>query len=164
MEREVRVAGRLTKQPKDLCQRIDDGVVVGWLALEGIGSGLRRIDQKQKRKPIEISSSPSWYTDNPLGKRIGAENDEFHHRINPRSFRRRLRGVLGRREGRPAGDRIGRSARCKEVFVAAERAASEAREMLTPVWLLRSVFMSLADVAPGAAVESSEADDIPAEL
>lgn len=84
--------------------------------------------------------------------------------INPRSFRRRLRGILGRREVRPGGDRIGRSARCKEVFVAAERAASEARETLTPVWLLRSVFMSLADVAPGAAVEGSEADDIPAEL
>ncbi|MCI0653468.1 MAG: hypothetical protein L0Y39_03185 [Methylococcaceae bacterium] len=91
-------------------------------------------------------------------------NREFEQLgIEPRIFRRRLRAILGRRNEKPGGNTIHRSAGCKAVFAAAQRAASDAGAFWTPVWLLRGVFASLGDDGSRVAAESG-ADDIPYEL
>lgn len=89
--------------------------------------------------------------------------------IDSRTFRRRLRALLGTRNGRVIGSSIHRSARCKAVFTAAQRSAAEERVPIGPVHLLRAALASLADDSSGSndrgeAIPVGAADDIPAEL
>ena len=88
---------------------------------------------------------------------------EFEHLgIQPRTFRRRLRVMLGRGESKASREVLHRSPTCRAVFAAAEQVASAAGAPLTPVLLLRSVFASFGDHEAGE--NTATTDDIPAEL
>ena len=82
--------------------------------------------------------------------------------IEPRRFRRRLRAILSHRGDQAAVNTLHRSPQFKSVMAAAERAATEANEPLTPVLILRTAFASLGDDA--SRVMPGSDDDIPSEL
>ena len=82
--------------------------------------------------------------------------------IEPRKFRRRLRAILSHRGDQAAVNTLHRSPQFKSVMTAAERAATEVNEPLTPALILRIAFASLGDDA--SRVTPRSGDDIPSEL
>ncbi|MCC7079656.1 MAG: AAA family ATPase [Burkholderiales bacterium] len=95
---------------------------------------------------------------------IRALNGEFEQLgIEPRRFRRRLRGILGRRERDPRASTVPRAAAMQSVLDAAQLAATAAGEAPSPVWLLRCAFASLGGNVVSAAPQRDPDDAIAVE-
>lgn len=136
--------------------------ILSFAANEAVEAGYSEISRAHL---LIALSRISEAQDSPDSAAIGDLKREFDQLgVDPRSFRRRLRAILGRRDRKPSSNTIHRSVACKAVFAVAQRDAAEAREPLTPVWLLRSVFACLADEVPRVAAKNGSADDIPFEL
>jgi len=84
--------------------------------------------------------------------------------IDPKTFRRRYRAILGKGNGNSNHEDIEPSSHSRALMVAAEQVASGSGVPVTPVTLLRAVFASLGDIGSGTAQKADMADDIPHEL
>jgi hypothetical protein len=102
----------------------------------------------------------------PSGAIIDEVRREFQQLgIEPRTFRRRLRAIVGSRGAHPSDGIMHRSDSCRAIFSLAERVANREQTSLEPVHLLRSAFLSLAESRLlGDSGGSSIAEEIPAEL
>ena len=102
---------------------------------------------------------------------IAAVRHEFEDfGIEPRTFRRRLRGVLGNKGVDAGGGAIRASIACKAVFASAERIAAQEQVPLHARHLVRALFVFSAESAePAKAGQSGRGrpqplEDIPSEL
>ena len=102
---------------------------------------------------------------------IAAVRREFEDfGIEPRTFRRRLRGVLGNKGAYARGGAIQASIACKAVFASAERIAAQEQVPMQARHLVRALFVfSAEDAEPATAGPSGRggpqpSEDIPTEL
>jgi hypothetical protein len=102
---------------------------------------------------------------------IAAVRHEFEALgIEPRTFRRRLRRVLGKKEGDAGGGAIQASNACKAVFACAERIAAQEQVPMQPLHMVRALFLFLAECGEPAKDELPDCgrpqplEDIPTEL
>jgi hypothetical protein len=84
--------------------------------------------------------------------------------IEPKTFRRRYRAILGKGGGKSNNEGIEQSAQCRDVISAAEQIGSGSNTSVTPTILLRAVFASLSDNSCRTAQNVVVADDVPREL
>jgi len=102
---------------------------------------------------------------------IAAVRREFEDfGIEPRTFRRRLRGVLGNKGAYAGGGAIQASSACKAVFASAERIAAQEQVPMQARHLVRALFVFSAEAAESATAGPSgrggpqPLEDIPSEL
>jgi hypothetical protein len=90
--------------------------------------------------------------------------------IEPRTFRRRLRGALGNKGANVGGRAIEASIACKTVFASAERIAAQEQVPMQPRHLVCALFVFSAEdakpvkVGPSGRAGPQPLEDIPSEL
>ena len=102
----------------------------------------------------------------PSGAIIDEVRREFQKLgIEPRTFRRRLRAIVGSRGTHPSDGTMHRSDSCRELFGLGEKIANREQKPLEPAHLLRAAYLSLAESRllrdSGG---SGTGEEIPAEL
>jgi hypothetical protein len=120
---------------------------------------------------IALSRFSEGEVPNPTATLIAAVHQEFEaFGIQPRTFRHRLRGVLGKKEGYAGGGAIQASVACKGVLACAERTAAHEQVPVQPRHMVRALFLFLAECGEPAkeGLPDNERpqtlEDIPTEL